>query len=57
MLFSSKHKIRLYHAGETNPFVTIEIESQHIEMLDPHTIKSDTSVMHFGSNTYVAIDD
>lgn len=57
MLFSNTRIIKLYHAGQSEAFATFTIESQHIVMLDSHTIKADGSIIKFGESVFVSVSD
>jgi hypothetical protein len=57
MLFSRQHIIKLYYDGQTEPFATFTIESQHITTLDSHTIKSDGSILKFADDVFVSVSN
>lgn len=57
MLFSNTRIIKLYHGNQNEPFATFTIESQHIVMLDSHTIKVDGSILKFDENVFVSVSD
>ena len=57
MLFSRQHTIKLYHNGQTEPFVVFTIECGHIATLDSHTIRVDGSILKFGNDAFVSVSE